>query len=198
MIKTEYIEPDMEVPPDKRSALVVQAVANSLFPFIQMEIDYPSMNECGKVPILDLQVNIVSNKVEYEHYRKPCSSFLVTLAKSAMPYRAKQVSLVQEVVRIHRNTSRRLGDEVRATALSVFSYRLKESGYSHKERLRIIQDGTTAYQKQVERDRAGECPLYRPKNWKKNEREQRKSPEKFPGIDHMIAFCFAHRHPVMN
>ena len=93
VIKEEFIESDRTVQPDKRTALVIQQVANSLFPFIQMEIDCPSMNECGRVPILDLQVSIIKNKVEYQHYRKPCASVLVTLAKSAMPYRAKRVSL---------------------------------------------------------------------------------------------------------
>ena len=81
VIKTEYVEPDKEVPPDQRSALVVQAVANSLFPFIQMEIDCPSMNECGKVPILDLQVNIVSNKVDMA-YTKSIATRPLSLYKN--------------------------------------------------------------------------------------------------------------------
>ena len=77
-------------------------------------------------------------------------------------------------MQIHRNISRRLTEEVRTTALSEFSFCLKESGYSHKERLAIIQEGTKAYERQLERDRAGVCPLYRPKDYKQEEREHRK------------------------
>ena len=174
VIKNEFVEDDKKIAPDKRTAMVIQEVANSLFPFIQMEIDCPSMNETKKVPILDLQVSVVNNKVEYQHYRKPCASFLTTLAKSAMPYKAKKVSLVQEVVRIHRNTSRRLPEDVRNTSLSEFSFRLKESGYNCKERLSIIQRGTEAYHKQVKRDEEGTCPLYRPKDYQSEERATKK------------------------
>ena len=93
-IKPEHVEEDRLIPADLRTAKVAKDVANSLFSFIQMEIDCPSMHDSNLVPILDLQVGIQNNIVEFQHYRKPCASFLVTHAKSAMPNRQKMITLV--------------------------------------------------------------------------------------------------------
>ena len=38
----------------------------------------------------------------------------------------------------------------------------------------VINDGLTAYQRQVERDVAGTCPLYRPKGYLAEERSRKR------------------------
>ena len=55
-----------------------------------------------------------------------------------MPGRAKRVSLVQEVVRILRNTKEDLPAEVKNNFLSEFSLRMKLSGYSEQFRYEVI------------------------------------------------------------
>ena len=174
-IKPDCIESDMSVKPDLRTARVIKDVANSLYSFIQMTVDCPSLHEVDLVPILDLQVGVKNNLVVYQHFTKPCSSFLLTHQRSAMSTRAKHVTLLQEVVRICRNTSKRLPEEAKTTALSVFSYRLKESGYGAAKRLKVLQDGMKAFENQVERDRNGTCPLYRPKGYDKINRRNKKA-----------------------
>ena len=174
-IKGEHVESDMAIKPDLRTANLVKDVANSLYTFIQMTVDCPSLHKQDLVPILDLQVGVQNNLVVYQHYTKPCSSFSLTHQRSAMPTRAKHVTLLQEVVRICRNTSRRLPEETKITALSTFSFRMKESGYSAEKRLKVLQDGTNAFAKQVERDQNGVCPLYRPKGYDKVNRRNRKA-----------------------
>ena len=56
-IKPEHVEEDRLIPADLRTAKVAKDVANSLFSFIQMEIDCPSMHDSNLVPILDLLVS---------------------------------------------------------------------------------------------------------------------------------------------
>ena len=51
---------------------------------------------------------------------------------------------------------------------------MKISGYSEKFRETIICSAIAAWEKQVEMDRTGERPLYRPREWRKEERSRRK------------------------
>ena len=83
-----------------------------------MEIDCPSVNPDNKVPILDLKVGVQGDKIIYEHYRKPCASYSLIMANSAMPDHDKRVCLVQEVIKIKKNTSKLLHKEVTTTLLS--------------------------------------------------------------------------------
>ena len=102
------------------------------------------------------------------------ANFLVLMERSAMSDRQKRVSLTQEVVRILRNTMRTLPEDVKKSLLSEFSLRMKMSGYSAKFRLEVISCGMVGYEKQLARDEAGTCPLYRPKGYMEEERKKKK------------------------
>lgn len=65
-------------------------------------------------------------------------------------------------------------EELKVEFLSEFAWRMKESGYSEKFRQEVIECGVKGYEKQVERDARGECPLHRPKGYKSKERRQKK------------------------
>ena len=51
---------------------------------------------------------------------------------------------------------------------------MKDSGYSEKFRLEIVQGGVRGFEKQVERDVSCECPLYRPGEFQREERDKAK------------------------
>ena len=178
VIKQEQIQDDQNVPNDRRTAKILQAIANTICPFIQVEIDCPSMHKDGLMPILDLKVRIEGNKVIYRYYRKDMANFLVLMARSAMPMKMKRVSLVQEVVRIQRNTSKYEKEEVKKNSLSEFSLRMKCSGYNEKFRKEVITDGIRTFEKQVERSRRGIRPLYRPKQYEEEMRKKSKEIKK--------------------
>ena len=74
------------------------------------------------------------------------------MANSAMPYKMKKTCLIKEVIRILRNTSKDINNNIKIYQLTEFSQRLKESGYREKIREEIIKRGGEAYEKQVERD----------------------------------------------
>jgi len=90
----------------------------------------------------------------------------------------KRTTLSNEVVRILRNTSREAPDEVKTFLLSEFANRMKNSGYPEKFRKEIIKSGWEGYAKQVSRHETGECPLYRPKGYRKEERSMDKQVKK--------------------
>ena len=56
--------------------------------------------------------------------------------------------------------------------------RMKDSGYGAVFRYETIMAGVTAYERQVEREKAGTCPLYRPKAYKEDERRKKRETEK--------------------
>ena len=91
-----------------------------------------------------------------------------------MPDRDKRICLVQEVIRMMRNTSKLLPKEVKTTLLSEFSFRMKESSYGKSFRLEVISSGVTGFQKQLQREIDGIRPLYRPKGYKEVERKRLK------------------------
>ena len=171
---TDKEEEDKKVPDDVRTAKVVQEIANSICDFIEVEIDCPSMHVNKWLPILDLEVQVVKDTVVYRFYRKEMPNFRVIMADSAMPHKTKKTCLIQEVIRILRNTSRKLDPSVARYYLSEFSLRMKESGYEEKMRLEVIKRGMEGYEKQIARDESGECPLYRPKGYKQEERQRKK------------------------
>ena len=174
-IKPELVEEDNEVPGDLRTAYLVRSVGHTIFDFIRLEVDCPSLHpDTNRVPILDLEVGVENNKLTWRFYRKKMANFLVLMERSAMSDRQKRVSLTQEVVRILRNTERSLPEDVKNTLLSEFSLRMKMSGYSAKFRLEVITCGVACYEKQLAREEAGTCPLYRPKGYLEEERRRKR------------------------
>ena len=114
----------------------------------------------------------------YKLYWMTCSNFLVLLASSAMSDKQTRVCLTQEVVRACRNNSQSLPKEARAHTVSKLSLRMKDSGYSAVFRYETIVAGVTAYERQVEREKDGTCPKYRPKAYKQDERRKKRETKK--------------------
>jgi len=56
--------------------------------------------------------------------------------------------------------------------------RMQCSGYSKKFRYEVVDSALKAYKTRNEADQEGERPLHRPKEWKKDEREQEKARKK--------------------
>ena len=128
-VKPELVQEDQEVLGDLRTVHLARSVDHTIFDFIKLEVDCPSLHpSTGRVPILDLEVGVENNKLTWRFYGKKMSNFLVLMERSAMSDRQKIVSLTQELVRILRNTKRNLPEYVRNTLLSEFSLRMKMSG----------------------------------------------------------------------
>ena len=144
--------------------------------FIVLTVDTPTSNDSGWMPILDLQVRVVNDIVEYKFYKKAVTTPYLILSRSALPTKIKWASLVQEGVRRLLNTRRQLDwDTIKADILTEFSWALKISGYSEKFRLDVIQDAIVTYERRCARADAGLAPLHRPRGWQSEERRQAKA-----------------------
>ena len=166
------------LPGDQRTAKIIQDIANSISPFIKMTVDCPSLHQDGWMPILDLQVKVSNNTIDFKHYRKPMANPLVIMRRSAHPARMKRVTLVQEGIRILRNTRRTLGWEVMMEEMTDLAARLRDSGYDEVYRGEVIRDAVVGYERQVASSDRGEKLLYRPREWRQEERIREKQLKK--------------------
>ena len=147
-ILEDKIEEDRNIPGDIRTANIITEIGNSVCNFIVLTVDTPSSNSSGWMPILDLQVRVSSDVVEYKFYKKVVTTLYLILSRSALPTKIKWASLVHEGVRRLLNTRRQLDwDTIKADILTEFSWALKISGYTEKFRLDVIQAAIVSYER---------------------------------------------------
>ena len=160
---------------------IVQKIANSIDPMIKLTVETPCNFADGKLPVLDVTVNInykEDNRIDFEFFEKPTKNPRVILANSALSMAKKRTILTQECLRRLRNTKKELGPEVQKTHLNNFMVKLKNSGYSQKFRTEILNSGLQAFQKMLEDDKNGVKPLYRSREWNSEERQASKIKKK--------------------
>ena len=110
----------------------------------------------------------------HEHYAKAVSSKSVVSAKSAFPWKDKRTVLTQDALRTLLNCSRDLPWSVKARHLSMYSARMQYSGYTHGFRFHIIRSAIQAYETLREKETNDERPLYRNREWNREERDRLK------------------------
>ena len=133
------------------------------------------------MPALDIMVSVnedMENRIDYEFFEKPTKNPRVILADSAINSTAKRTILTQECLRRLRNTKVELGEYCRNMHLNNFMVKLKNSGYNEKFRLEILDSALKAFEKMLEEDKMGIKPLFRPRDWKKEERDAMKKDKK--------------------
>ena len=168
------VEEDKEVASDIRTMREVVRMGNSIDPTIQLTGDCPSLNESGKMPLLDTQVWVAGNKVMYEHYRKPMANDLLMMEMSAMPAGMKRTVLTQEVVRIRKNIHPDLPWEITAKHLNNLSRRLRLSGYDEAYRYQVIKSGVEGFEKMLSQAEQGGRPINSPRTWEEDLRQKNK------------------------
>ena len=90
-------------------------------------------------------------------------------ARSALPSKTKRTIHTQEILRILRNCSRQLPFEVARTHVEEYVMRMQYSGYDREFRAQVVESAVKAYERILEKDRRGEEPLYRPREWRRCE-----------------------------
>ena len=152
---------------------VVQEIANSINPMIKLTVDTPCNYEDGKLPVLDIKVDVneaEGNRIDFEFYAKPTQNPRVILASSALSHTQKRTILTQECLRRLRNTKVELGPETQRKHLNQFMLKLKNSGYDGKFRREILDSAVKAFDKMLDDDKNGKKPMYRSKSWNQEER----------------------------
>ena len=175
LVMDEMVETDSLVKGDKRTAELAMELANTLCPYLQMEVDYPSKNTSGWMPMLNLEVQMAEDKsVNYKWYKKSMATEYSILNRSAMPAATKRITLVQVGVTMLRNTRRELHDQLRIPLMEQLAETMMVSGYPEDYRRGIIESAVACYDKQVAASDRGEVPLFRPRGWKAPERKKEK------------------------
>ena len=178
-IDEAQLESDMNTPSDERTMRIVQDVGNDIHPSIRLDIDYPSNHADGKMPLLDLKIWVNErNKIVHEFYSKSMASKYTVHERSAMAKKTKRQILTQDALRILLNCSGELPWDAKAQHLQNFSARMQFSGYNQKFRYEVIDSAVKALRKIEDAVARGERPIYRPKEWKWQEREEKKRDSK--------------------
>ena len=75
--------------PDLRTMSVLRDICNQVDDNIQMTIDVPSQYPNKRLPVLDLEVFLVQDQIEFSFYRKPMANPIVNLYRTAISNRVK-------------------------------------------------------------------------------------------------------------
>ena len=162
----DQVELDSLIPGDRRTAKLVQELANTICPYLQMEADCPSNHSSGWMPILNLEVRVSEdNSIDFKWYKKPMASPYTILNRSAMPATTKRITLVQMGVTMLRNTRQELHKDLRIPLLEQLADTMMISGYPEDYRRGVIESAVACFERQVAASLKGEVPLYRPRAW---------------------------------
>ena len=118
---------------------VLAAVANSIDRNIQFTWDVPSLNDDGKLPILDVKVWVDQGAVRHTFYKKECSSIITIHQRSAISAREKRNTLFQEGVRRLTAMDASTSEEERNQVLEDFMDTLRQSEYDQRYRHDILR-----------------------------------------------------------
>ena len=84
--------------PDLRTLSVLRDVANQIDSDIQLTVDVPSLNASGRLPVLDLELSIVKQKVQFIFYKKSVSNPRVIMYSSAISARTKRDTFIVTMI----------------------------------------------------------------------------------------------------
>ena len=181
-INETTIAEDEGVAPDERTMRILQQVASYIHPSIRITIDCPSRHADGKVPMLDVKMWIAMVnqqwKILYEHYEKEMTTKAVIHAKSALSMQTKRTVLTQEVLRILLHCSEYIQWENVCAHINAFMKKMQFSGYTQSFRYNVVNSALNAMKLIKEKEALGIRPINRPKEWRRQEREQEKQEKK--------------------
>ena len=170
----DRVEEDQLLAADERTFRLLKDIGNSIFDCIQFTIDVPSLNENGKLPVLDVNLEVVDGKIEHGFFKKPCTSEIVIPYTSAHSKKMKFSVLVGEGLRRLRNHSRGLEWERSRKVMEDWSRKLRRSGYPATMRHEVIKAAVDKYEKMCMEEDEGVRPIHRPRSWKEKERRREK------------------------
>ena len=104
-----------------------------------MTIDVPSQYPNRRLPVLDLEVFLVQDQIEFSFYRKPMANPRVNLYRTAISNRVKRDSLMQEGFRCINNCSSGISESEKCRILSDYMNSLRISGYFEPYRYDILK-----------------------------------------------------------
>jgi hypothetical protein len=175
----EDIKYDTEnnVQSDKITFEAIKLIGNSICPEIKLTVDYCSNYETGYIPILDLQCKVENRRLAHKFYEKTVNTPYTILQQSAHSARIKRSTLIQETVRRLVNTNKFVSKTEKVNIMQRYARKLQISGYPLAYRRSIISAAYSIYKDKITADDNGSRPLYRNKQWNKENRKLKKEIE---------------------
>ena len=124
-MEEEEVQGDLTIPADVRTMGEFIKMGSTINPDIQLTGDCLSQNKPGMILALHVQLWVDGGKVQYQHYRKPMANSLVMMKCFGL----SDKTITQEGIRILRNTSLELPEEVAAENLTELCASMKAAGY---------------------------------------------------------------------
>ena len=149
-------------------------IANAVDPDIEVEIDFPSKHPSKMLPILDMEMGMNENKVQYMFYRKPMANKYTMMANSAVSERVKRSTMTNEALRRLLCCSPNLEEQKKVKVMEDYAKLLKRSGYSERFRYEVISDAIKGHQKLIQEEAEGRRPLNRPRGFQEEERRRKR------------------------
>ena len=175
-VQEDKVEEDRMISGDKRTALLVQELANTICPYLQVVADFPSNHTSGWMPVLNIQFQVADdNSIDYKWFKKPVATpYYTILNRSAISATIKRFTHLQRGLTMLRNTRQKLHPELRRGLLEHLAEEMWMSGYPEDNRRGVIESVVKGYEKQVVASEAGEVPLFRPREWQSDARKRKK------------------------
>ena len=123
------VEEDKEIPCDERTFKLMKEIGYSMYPCVKFTVDVPSFHLDGRLPLLDLVLEVNNEQFDHGFYEKPCASEVVIPYTSAHSWKIKMSVMVEEGVRRLRNHSRGMDYERSRQGMEDWSRKLRKSGY---------------------------------------------------------------------
>ena len=135
----------------------VKTIANSIHQSIQVKVDHPSNHEDERMPILDTKMWIgevevrgeMKHQILYIYYEKAMSSKHVLHKESAISRGSKINILVNELLRVMRNTSLRVQQEEKDKHIQHFINKMQFSGYNQEDRVQVYQKAKRKFEEKT-------------------------------------------------
>ena len=168
----------------RRSAEVLIAMMNDIFPFLRFTIELGEDFPDGKLPSLDTKVWVLNAwTILFEFFEKTMASNLMVEAGSALSLEVKLATLSEEVTRRLRNTSLEVNHSSRMEILEKACTKMMTSGHKESFVRKAVVRGIDAFRDKVERSQLDEGhpgfqPLYQKAGWKKDEKTKGKALKK--------------------
>ena len=134
----------------------MKEIADGIDECLSVKTDVTDNYEDGRLPILDLKVWIGrdeknENKILHTHYMKDVSSKKVIPKKSAHGERVKKNVIVNDLCRVMRNCSDRMGknSEEKRKNVEMYLGRMQFSGYDKKDKYETVTKAMKIHEEEV-------------------------------------------------
>ena len=157
----------------RRTAEVLVAMMNDVFPFLNLTIELGEDFIDGKLPSLDTKIWVVDGWIiMYKFFEKTMATNLMVEAGSALSNEVKLATLSEEVARRLRNTSLKLDCTQRLEILERACVKMKTSGHTEDFIRQAVEQGIRAFDDKVKRscldkDHPGYPPIFLKAGWKR-------------------------------